>query len=139
VTLATLTPETVGEYSWSLPFAAASASEARNHVGDVLAAFDVDVATVDIARLVVSELLGNAVRHGLARATGDVLVTMAVTPESVSITVADGGGRSVPSFVRGPLMSVGGRGLRIVHTVSRDWGVREVAEGKTVFAVVPRT
>jgi anti-sigma regulatory factor (Ser/Thr protein kinase) len=140
VTTATLATEAeVGEFSWPLPFTPASAPAARSRVTDVLRSFDVEPATVDNARLVVSELLGNALRHGRARASGDVLLTMVVDPEAVSIEVADGGGHTLPTLVHAPLMSLGGRGLRIVHTVSRDWGVREAVGGKTVFAVVPRT
>jgi anti-sigma regulatory factor (Ser/Thr protein kinase) len=127
------------EFSWPLPFTPASAPAARSRITDVLRSFDVEPTTVDNARLVVSELLGNAIRHGRARPSGDILLTMVVEPEAVSIEVADGGGRTQPRLVHAPLMSLGGRGLRIVHTVSRDWGVREAVGGKTVFAVVPRT
>jgi serine/threonine-protein kinase RsbW len=140
VTPATMaTRSDVGEFSWPLPFTPASAPAARSQVTDVLRSFDVEPATVDTARLVVSELLGNALRHGRARPDGDVLLTMVIEPGAVSIAVADGGGRTRPALLHSPLMSLGGRGLRIVHTVSRDWGVREAAGGKTVFAVVPRS
>ncbi len=136
MTLAPAVPGAVGEFSWPLPFAPASASAARTHVAEVLHAFDIDTDRVDDARLVVSELMGNAVRHGSPRRDGHVLLTVAVDAESVSIGVADGDGHSIPSVVKTPPMSLCGRGLRIVHTVSQDWGVRTAAEGKTVFAVV---
>jgi anti-sigma regulatory factor (Ser/Thr protein kinase) len=133
-----MTPPQTGQWSWPLPFSATAAATGRGYVTGVLQAFGVDDATIDTARLVVSELVGNALRHARPRADGHVVVAMSLDAQTVSVAVSDGGGPSVPAVVPSSLMSLGGRGLRIVHTVSRDWGVREAAEGNTVFAVVTR-
>jgi anti-sigma regulatory factor (Ser/Thr protein kinase) len=140
VTLTPVAPsEAAAEWSWPLAFASTSASAGRDHVTDVLRAFDVDAATVDNARLVASELVGNAVRHARPRPDGHVVMSIAIEDETITIAVGDGGGPSRPAVVRAPVMSLGGLGLRIVQTLSRDWGVRESPDGVTVFAIVNRS
>ncbi|MBA2559967.1 MAG: ATP-binding protein [Propionibacteriales bacterium] len=129
----------VREWSWPLPFRATSVRHGRSQVAAVLGSFDVQSAIIDDACAVVSELLGNAVRHARPLSDGRVLLTMTVDESSVSIAVVDGGGPTVPSLVRPKPMSLAGRGLEIVHTLTSSWGVRKAAEGNTVYAVLQPT
>lgn len=91
-----------------------------------------DRAPADDAQLVVSELATNAVVH-------------AGTPFSVSVR-CDGAAIRVSvhdrSLTQPILREAGpsarsGRGLRLVASVARDWGVETACDGKTVWAELP--
>jgi anti-sigma regulatory factor (Ser/Thr protein kinase) len=92
----------------------------------------------DLARLVVSELVTNVVRHG-GRATGagEVELTVAVHPHGVvRVEVADNGDPGSVRRCSVPGMS-GGWGLNVVHRAALDWGVRPRSRwstGKVVWA-----
>jgi anti-sigma regulatory factor (Ser/Thr protein kinase) len=85
--------------------------------------------TSDVASLVVSELVSNALRHAhtpmvLALRSCDGVLRMEVADQS-------------PRFVDLPendLLREGGRGLAIVASLSSRWGVEVASGGKTVWA-----
>lgn len=102
---------------------------------------DVDATTQHEAEIVVSELLGNAIRHATPADTG-IRLRWQVRGETVDIEVTDGGPRN-PERDRGvrPLrptpVSTHGRGLRIVRSVAHEWGVQEDEHGRrTVWAAI---
>lgn len=115
----------------------AAVSSARRQVRDDLAAAGVPEEVRDDIEMVVSELLGNSVRHARPIAGGVVLLTWHVRTDEVMIKVTDGGGgRGVEPRPADPL-AVSGRGLRIVERLSRVWGVREHAGGlRSVWASI---
>jgi anti-sigma regulatory factor (Ser/Thr protein kinase) len=79
--------------------------------------------TADQARLLLSEVVSNAVRHG----DGDtvrVLIDAAHGGE-LRCEVTDEGGGFVPKARDKPSTVEGGWGLHLVETLSRRWGVRE--------------
>lgn len=86
-----------------------------------------------------SELLANAIRHARPRRDGKVEIDVTVDSEHVRLEVADGGSVTVPSLVSPTPTAVSGRGLSIVHSLTSDWGVRERADGNTVFGILSRT
>lgn len=80
-------------------------------------------------QLVVSELATNAVLH----AGSEFGVSVTCDRDVVRISVDDRGtGR--PAQVDPDGSSVGGRGLRIVESLSDAWGVDELVGGKSVWA-----
>jgi anti-sigma regulatory factor (Ser/Thr protein kinase) len=85
-----------------------------------------------------SELVGNALRHARPRSDGQIAVTVVLDDETVLLSVADGGAATVPSVVSPAPLARSGRGLGIVHTLTRDWGVRESDDGNTVFGILNR-
>jgi anti-sigma regulatory factor (Ser/Thr protein kinase) len=89
-------------------------------------------------RSVVSELLGNALRHARPLSDGGVEVALTIDDASIVVSVSDGGAATVPSIVSPAPMARSGRGLGIVHTLTRDWGVRESSDGNTVFGILGR-
>ncbi|WP_129841397.1 ATP-binding protein [Streptomyces sp. RFCAC02] len=97
-------------------------------------------SVVDDAALVLSELLSNAWRHARPLPSGDG-VRAAWSRESdgaVTVAVTDGGGPTRPRPATPSVTARGGRGLTIIGTLARAWGVRE-AEGAgtvTVWAVL---
>ncbi|WP_205217104.1 ATP-binding protein, partial [Enterococcus hirae] len=79
----------------------------------------------DEAAVVVSELLGNAVRHADPLERGEVLLQWRVRSDEVEIEVVDGGGGPLGSSVASPRedpMATSGRGLHIINVLAERWG-----------------
>ncbi len=91
---------------------------------------------IEDARLVLSELLANALRHARPLPGGTLRVNLTLDDASIRICVVDGGSATLPTLLHAPPMAVGGRGLAIVRTLTRDWGVKESRTGNTVFGVL---
>ena len=76
------------------------------------------------AALVISELVGNAVRHASPLPGGALRVEWSLHADTVEISVTDGGSHAVPVAVHADEAAIGGRGLSIVEALSRTWGTR---------------
>ncbi|MER5839728.1 ATP-binding protein [Streptomyces prasinus] len=108
---------------------------ARDQVRAVLAGV---VPCVDDAVLVVSELVGNAVRH---TAAGPGCLTIEINEDQVIVAVHDpeqDDGRVHVSESAADPLAESGRGLWLVQTLARRWYVETTAVGKAVVAVLPR-
>ncbi len=96
---------------------------------------------IDDAVLILSELLSNSCRH--ARPLDDDQQIRASWSQdrdgAVTISVTDGGGPTRPRPSSPSVTARGGRGLTIITSLARAWGVREApATGAvTVWAVLP--
>jgi two-component sensor histidine kinase len=86
-------------------------------------------AVVGDAALVVSELVGNAVRYGRPLEGGTLQVGWSVRDDCVRLQVTDGGGPSVPARHDAGPEDVRGRGLAIVAALALDWGVEVSRNG----------
>jgi anti-sigma regulatory factor (Ser/Thr protein kinase) len=95
----------------------------RNHLRD-----NGQAALVDNAELIVSELVGNVVLH----VGGTVEVFVAVEPDQVLLEVTDGSPLSPHLRVFSNTSSTG-RGMRLVHSLSAEHGVRSDGSGKTIW------
>jgi anti-sigma regulatory factor (Ser/Thr protein kinase) len=107
----------------------ASAAAARRFVRDLLAAWDCETDD-EVAVLLTSELVSNAVRHAASRLALDVRCE----PENdlVRVEVHDADER-LP-VVRSPDPdAVGGRGLFLVESLARRWGAEPEGAGKVVW------
>lgn len=83
---------------------------------------------VDSAELIVSELVGNVVLH----VGGTVEVTVEVTDDDVLLSVTDDSPLSPHLRVFSRTSSTG-RGMRLVHSLSAEHGVRPTGTGKTIW------
>jgi anti-anti-sigma regulatory factor len=86
----------------------------------------------DTARLIVTELVSNAVRH----AATAIQVTVSHTDDAIHIGVRD---HSTAPARRGdpvPPTVEGGRGLLVVDLMSRAWGTTPTHDGKAVWATL---
>lgn len=93
-----------------------------------------DSETVELARLLLSEMVTNAVTHGVngGSPTG---VAIWVAPAYIQMEVEDGG----PGFEPRPRLpeadQTGGRGLWLVDRLASAWGV-SIGPGTTVWCRV---
>jgi anti-sigma regulatory factor (Ser/Thr protein kinase) len=81
-------------------------------------------------RLVVSELVTNAVRHGGPTADGAVELSVGVDGERARVEVSDGGQGFAPPGGLGDDGEVGGWGLVVVDRLADRWGIE--VNGKTL-------
>jgi anti-sigma regulatory factor (Ser/Thr protein kinase) len=120
-----------GEVQVDLPPDLTAAREARAATRRVLPGWRLG-ALLDPVLLVVSELVGNAVRHGrppvgLRLRKSGRGVRVDVHDESQSVPAAAGGGRDAES----------GRGMLLVDAVASESGVHPIeGDGKVVWARV---
>jgi anti-sigma regulatory factor (Ser/Thr protein kinase) len=119
-----------------VPFEASSVSVARQRLR--LWLFDVGATpdTVDDARVVISELIANSVRHAQPLPEGDILVNWALESRGLDISVTDGGSGTRPRTVHAPASAVAGRGMAIVESLAITWWAEREHARSTVHAVV---
>ncbi|MFC5719388.1 ATP-binding protein [Streptomyces gamaensis] len=114
-----------------------SVAQARSRVLAQLREWGVDEVACDDARLVVSELFTNAVRHTDSER---VSCQLRVDEAHVRIEVADEGhAPTEPRARRSGADEESGRGLLLVGVLSRAWGVRPDTggRGRVVWAELP--
>jgi anti-sigma regulatory factor (Ser/Thr protein kinase) len=94
-----------------------------------------DRRQVDDACLVMSELVTNALRHGLGRV---VVHTSTTVDGTVRLSVTDWT-EDAPQLLPADPARVGGLGMHVVDALAGDWGVAAFPGGKTVWAWIPRS
>ncbi|MEU6371008.1 ATP-binding protein [Streptomyces sp. NPDC046931] len=103
-----------------------SAALARDLVAERLAALGL-TRLADVAELLVSELVGNAIKHAGGRT---LLITVHATERGARTAVTDGS-RSLPTLVRAG--DEGGRGLALIDALALRWGAVPLPYGKRVW------
>lgn len=86
------------------------------------------------AELVVTELVSNAIRHGLPPIRLSLELETSEVPV-LDMAVSDAGAQT--PIVRPRSLEPGGRGLRIVAALSREWGAETTSAGTRVRAQLP--
>jgi anti-sigma regulatory factor (Ser/Thr protein kinase) len=117
----------------TLPPEADSVAEARARICEAVAP-DLADGDVETLKLLVSELVTNAVRHGDASGP---LELHASWNDEVRVEVCDHGEGFAPAPRLGALDEPGGFGLYLVGRLADRWGV-ENADGTTVWFVLRR-
>ncbi|MFI2026585.1 ATP-binding SpoIIE family protein phosphatase [Streptomyces buecherae] len=112
---------------WDLPPDGTAASIARRHVTDQLDQWDLE-ALADVAELIVSELVGNALRYG--QGPGRLRLLQG---ERLMIEVSDTG-PDLPQIQHADVSDEGGRGLQLINMLCRRWGSCRTPTGKIVWA-----
>jgi anti-anti-sigma regulatory factor len=110
-----------------------AASKARRLIDRTLAAWGLTVLR-DPARLVITELVSNAVRH----ARTALEISVALQPDAIHLSVRDH--NPAPPRLGGPVAPTveGGRGLLVVDLLARAWGTTPTLDGKVVWATLTR-
>ncbi|MFG2139914.1 SpoIIE family protein phosphatase [Streptomyces sp. NPDC048650] len=113
--------------SWDLPFEPSSAGTARKLIRGQLTAWGLPDLIMP-TELIVSELIGNTVRH----ATGPVGLRL-IRGTTLTCEVYDGS-QSAPRVRHAALMDESGRGLQLVGAMAHRWGTRYTSSGsKTLW------
>lgn len=112
--------------SCSLPDDPRAAGQAREYVRSQLAVWGLEDLAMT-TELLVSELVGNVIRH----ASGPMRVRL-LRSRSLVCEVYDGSLTS-PRIRRAAYTDEGGRGLHLVAALSQRWGTRHLAEGKCIW------
>ncbi|QKW09694.1 SpoIIE family protein phosphatase [Streptomyces sp. NA04227] len=112
--------------SWSLPAEPQAAGQARRHVREQLAAWDLD-DLVMTTELLASELIGNVLRHAKGAPRLRLLRSGGLVCEVYDSSV------TMPHIRRAADTDEGGRGLQLVAALSRKWGTRYTGNGKCIW------
>lgn len=120
----------------TLPFRASSVRSARARLTGDLSRARVPRRSVEDARIVLSELVGNSVRHARPLASGRILVSWSVESDTVIVSVTDGGSASAPRVAHSADDALGGRGMAIVESLAQRWFVQRGAGSSTVTAEI---
>jgi anti-sigma regulatory factor (Ser/Thr protein kinase) len=116
----------------TVPRAPESSARLRSLLWTTFACWECDSQRLDDAALVLSELVGNAVRH----AEGDtVQVRLRRAHDVLRIAVQDGS-TSRPAPRQASFEDENGRGMMIIEALSHRWGWEPLATGKVVWADV---
>ncbi|MGW4229108.1 SpoIIE family protein phosphatase [Streptomyces sp. NPDC004980] len=112
---------------WDLPTEGNPASTARKLVTEQLDRWSL-AELADVTELVVSELVGNALRYG-----GGPGRLRLLCDERLRVEVADTG-PDLPQIQHADVSDEGGRGLQLINLLCRRWGSCRTAIGKVVWA-----
>ncbi|HEX6467822.1 MAG TPA: ATP-binding protein [Streptosporangiaceae bacterium] len=117
----------------TIPGTMRAARVAREFVAEIV---QPGVAALSDLVLCVSELVTNAVVHTKSGVRGYVKIQVTETEKEIRLDVTDEGGTSsVPHLAS---VGAGGRGLRILDSITTAWGVRPAGPGTTVWCTLPR-
>lgn len=126
-----------GPVALSVPFSPRSAGEVRRSLVSWLAHQGASESASEDARLVVTELVANAVRHAAPLNNGTILVRWRREDGMLLISVCDGGSDHDPALaVVGP-DSERGRGLAIVDALSVRWWVERTRRVHVIHVKLP--
>jgi len=126
-----------GPVSMSLPFSPQSAGAVRRALVSWLTHHGSSDAVIDDARLVVTELVANAIQHASPLRNGTVLVRWRRDGAGIVLSVSDGGGQRGPEITAAGPESERGRGLAIVDALSPLWWAERTRRVHVIHAYLP--
>jgi len=106
----------------------AAVPEARSEVKAAIRSWDAPVEE-DVAVLLTSELVTNAIRHGTAET---VKLAISCSRGHLRVDVHDTS-CTLPKLTDAPADAEAGRGLRLVDALSAEWGFYRTPAGKAVY------
>jgi len=119
-----------------LPFAATSVAVARQRLRSWLVEHGASAETIEDARVVISELVANAVRHARPMADGKLVVSWQLEDGGLRMSVSDGGAATQPRALRAASSAIAGRGMAIVESLTSSWWCERSGSRSTVHAVL---
>jgi serine/threonine-protein kinase RsbW len=113
----------------------------RRRLVDDLAHHGVARDVIEDAALLVSEMVGNAVRYAYPLPGNVLVASWEYTGGRLLLRVTDGGGRNQPHVRDAGPFDTRGRGLAIIDAMAAAWGVKRGENGHgpscTVWAELP--
>lgn len=102
-----------------------SAARARRFISDFCTAAGLGAPLCEVASLLTSELVTNAVRYGGSRA----VLEAQLPPGRLRVSVADSGPGTPEVGLSPPVTAESGRGVLLVSALAARWGVERLDEG----------
>lgn len=119
-----------------VPFAASSVAVARQQLRAWMRAQGCSRDVIEDGRVIISELVGNSVRHAKPLADGTILITWGRDRRGIRISVTDGGSTSRPRKMNASASAVSGRGMAIVEALAVDWWAEQSRTRSTIHALL---
>jgi serine/threonine-protein kinase RsbW len=119
-----------------LPCVPASVSAARRGLQDWLRGLGGSTESIEDARVVISELVANSVRHARPLPDGSILVAWQARGGVVELSVTDGGSDTRPRNVKASPSAADGRGMAIIDVLTDEWWIDRTATRSTVHALI---
>ena len=119
-----------------VPFAASSVAVARQQLKTWMADQGTSREHIEDARVVVSELVANSVRHASPLADGNILVSWRPDERGLRLSITDGGSPTRPRKLNAPSSALAGRGMAIVETLALSWWAEQSRTRSTVHALL---
>lgn len=119
-----------------VPFQASSVSDVRRDLRTWMRKRGSTGDRIDDARVVVSELVANSVRHAQPLADGSLIVDWRLDDRRLHISVTDGGGTTDPHIIDAPVSATSGRGMAIVETLVDDWWLEHTPTRTTIHTLM---
>jgi len=120
-----------------VPFAPASVAVVRTRLKKWMAEQGVARDRIEDARVIVSEMVANAVRHAQPLPDGSIAISWFVADRGLQISVTDGGSSTQPHKVDAPSSALAGRGLKIIESLAVEWWAERSRSRSTVHALLP--
>ncbi|RYI99027.1 MAG: ATP-binding protein, partial [Actinomycetales bacterium] len=119
----------------SLPFTISAASQARQLLRDDLSSANhADETFIEMAELIVSELVSNAFRHGRPSPQQTLELSWHLDESHLVVSVCDHGDFHPLQPLHPPREAEGGRGLGIIDALCDEWTVTHDHLGMRVTA-----
>lgn len=119
-----------------VPFAAASVAIARHQLKRWMADHGSSREHIEDARVIISELVANSVRHAQPMPDGNILISWAEDRRGLQLSVTDGGSATRPRKLNAPSSALAGRGMAIVESLAVSWWAEQTRSRSTVHAVL---
>ncbi|HET6625377.1 MAG TPA: ATP-binding protein [Nocardioidaceae bacterium] len=119
-----------------VPFAASSVGLARQTLRRWMSEHGSSREHIEDARVVISELVANSVRHAQPLPDGNILITWTVERRGLRLSVSDGGSATRPRKLHTPSSALAGRGMAIVESLALSWSTERTRSRSTVHAVL---
>nr|WP_234433771.1 ATP-binding protein [Streptomyces rimosus] len=137
----------------AVPHGPSGVGSARRRMREELLASGVQDTVIDDAVLILSELLSNSCRYARPICTQETAgsvrgATGDAAPDAIraawridahgqlTISVTDGGGPTRPQPSTPSVTAKGGRGLAIIRSLAKEWGVEDTEGEVTVWALL---
>lgn len=108
-----------------VPFSASSVADVRHALQHWMADQGIPGPQIEDARVVVSELVANSIRHARPLPEGDLTVSWCIEDGCLRLSVTDGGAATRPHTVDASPSALSGRGMAIVDTLAQRWWVED--------------
>jgi serine/threonine-protein kinase RsbW len=119
-----------------VPFAASSVAVARRQLKSWMVEHGSSREHIEDARVVISELVANSVRHASPLSDGSILISWTAGRRGLELSVTDGGSPTRPRKLNTSSSALAGRGMAIVESLALSWWAEQSRSRSTVHTLL---